>query len=205
MTARTSSHEAELLGGSTAERTRRHYQDIRPMRARTSSPEAEFMEGRHGNDETANTKYIRTIETRLLTRTELPSEDSTGNGGSIVDNQIGSQIIATSSSVHRCQHELVPQHLFEIYTISHRRRPEYAPGPMITFKVPSPTSSDDDSELDLQSQQVMRALLSHQHRNRWTFNRSRVMLLLCAINIQTVGPKKTLQLLTIPPFAHHLT
>ena len=45
-------------------------------------------------------------------------------------------------------------------SLSPQTTPEYAPGPTMTFKVPSPTSSDDDSELDLESQQGVTAPLS---------------------------------------------
>ena len=52
-----------------------------------------------------------------------------------------------------------PRNVFET-SLSPQTTPDYAPGPTMTFKVPSPTSSDDDSELDLESQQGVAAPVS---------------------------------------------
>ena len=177
-TARTSSHEAELLGESTGiyETLMRSHQT--PI-ARTSSHEAELMGGLIGTHETPMRSQQTTIARTSLHEAELMG-GSTGNlappmrrartslheaellRASAGDSEassishVGLQTIATSSF----DNDFNISPFRNLFDLSAQTTPETSPGPTMTFKVPSPTSSDDDSALDLESPQGVTAAQS---------------------------------------------
>lgn len=148
--ARTSSHEVELIGGSIGNHgtpMRRH----QTKKARTSSHEVELIGGSTGNDETPTPRH-QTNNARTSSHEAELVGGSTGNGEASSISHVGSQTIATSSSNTDVNMNSF-RNVFAT-SLSAQKTPEYAPnGPTMTFKVPSPTSSDDDSELDIESQQ----------------------------------------------------
>ena len=155
--ARTSSHEAGFIEGSTGN-------DETPMRrhqtkkARTSSQEAGLVGGFTGTGETPLPRH-QNMKAQTSSHEARLIGVSTGNGEALSISQVGSQTTATSSP-NTDVNMSSPRNVFET-SLSPQMTPEYAPnGPTMTFKVPSPTSSDDDSELDLESQQGVAAPLS---------------------------------------------
>ena len=141
--ARTSSHEAELIGGSTGTHETPLPRD-QTMKARTSSHEAELIGRPTGNHEMLMRRARASSHEAELVRA------STVNREASFISQVGAQTSTTSSSNSY-------RNVFET-SLSAQTTPEYAPnGPTMTFKVPSPTSSDDDSGLDLESPQGIAA------------------------------------------------
>lgn len=138
--ARTSSQGAELIGGPTGN----HEMPMETTMARTSSHEAGLVGGLTSN----NPKLMR--RARAEAREAELARASTDNREASFMSQVGAQTITTPSSNSY-------RNVFEL-SQSAQTTPEYAPnGPTMTFKVPSPTSSDDDSGLDLESPQGIAA------------------------------------------------
>ena len=154
--ARTSSQESELVGGSRGNHGT-PMQRPQTKKARTSSQEFELIGGSTGNHGTPMRRH-QTMKARTSSQEFELIGGSTGNGEASSTSQVGSPIIATFSS-NTDVNMSSPRNVFET-SLSPQTTPDYAPGPTMTFKVPSPTSSDDDSELDLESQQGVAAPVS---------------------------------------------